>query len=674
MRSRRRGPCALVLASSLTLVLVAGPATGAAGAGLHRPAAPGRHTQATGASGTRAAVCAAPAAGPAAAPAGAVTVYPGVVGDLVAKTAADPPGTTFWLAPGVHSLGNSVTAQVVPKDGDVYLGAPGAVLDGQGVNQFAFTQHATGVTVQYLTVRDFAAPQNQGVVNHDSGNGWTIADDVITANHGAALMAGANEQILRNCLSGNGQYGINAYQAGDGITNLLVDGNEIVGNDADNWESVQPGCGCSGGAKFWAVNGATIQNNWVHGNLSAGLWADSDSNDFLIRNNYLENNAAEALIYEISYNLTLAQNTIAGNTITKGKAYATAGDNFPVAAVYVSESGGDTRVPARTGQVQITGNLLSDNWAGITAWEDADRFCNSPANTSVGYCTKVGGGAALSTCVQPGIASAPLYGNCRWKTQNLLVSANTFAFDPTTVGCTNALCGTMGLLSEYGSYPSWSPYQGTVIEDAITFDQHNTWSGNTYTGPWRFVAHDTGTTLTAAAWTAAPYGQDAGSSFDTPAPPPPSGNVLDPATSGGEGGTGLWGPWYNATVQDTTTDPHSGSAAIAVSVTGPYGWGIAFTDYPGVPAPAGAVHLSYWARAATSGALGGTPTLHLAWLDGSGRTLAGTDLPAGPLTVGWAQATTALSVPAGAATAWFTLTGGGSPGDTIALDDIYLGP
>ena len=54
----------------------------------------------------------------------------------------------------------------------------------------------------------------------------------------------------------------------------------------------------------------------------------------------------------------------------------------------------------------------------------------------------------------------------------------------------------------------------------------------------------------------------------------------------GEGGTGLWGPWYNATVQDTATDPHTGSAAIAVSVTGPYGWGIAFTDYPGVPAPA----------------------------------------------------------------------------------------
>ena len=89
-----------------------------------------------------------------------------------------------------------------------------------------------------LTVRNFAAAAGQGLVNHDSGNGWTIADDMTADNPGAALMAGANGRWCGNCLRGNGQYAINAYQAGDGITNLLVDGNEIVGNDTDNWESV----------------------------------------------------------------------------------------------------------------------------------------------------------------------------------------------------------------------------------------------------------------------------------------------------------------------------------------------------------------------------------------------------------------------------------------------------
>src|SRR3712207_6401792 len=60
-------------------------------------------------------------------PSGAVIVDPGVDGDLPAKTAAHPAGTTFWLRPGTHTLGNDEFGQVSPKDGDVYLGAPGAV-------------------------------------------------------------------------------------------------------------------------------------------------------------------------------------------------------------------------------------------------------------------------------------------------------------------------------------------------------------------------------------------------------------------------------------------------------------------------------------------------------------------------------------------------------------------
>src|SRR5881275_3058294 len=65
------------------------------------------------------------------APAGAVTVDPAVEGDLSAKTRTAPAGTTFWLAPGTHQLVPDQFGQVIPKDGDVYLGAPGAVLDGR---------------------------------------------------------------------------------------------------------------------------------------------------------------------------------------------------------------------------------------------------------------------------------------------------------------------------------------------------------------------------------------------------------------------------------------------------------------------------------------------------------------------------------------------------------------
>ena len=70
-------------------------------------------------SGSVAAVCDQEPAGPAAAPAGAVVVDPAVPGDLAAKTRSAGPGTTFWLKPGKHILGEDTYEKVSPKDGDV---------------------------------------------------------------------------------------------------------------------------------------------------------------------------------------------------------------------------------------------------------------------------------------------------------------------------------------------------------------------------------------------------------------------------------------------------------------------------------------------------------------------------------------------------------------------------
>jgi hypothetical protein len=441
------------------------------------------------------------------APDGAVIVHPGT--DLSNKTLTNPPGTTFWLSPGTHTLAQDQFGQVIPKAGNVYLGAPGAVLDGRGINRAAFTQQAADVVIRGLTIRGFVASQDQGVVNHDSGPNWVIEGNVIEDNDGAAMMAGNGQQVIGNCLRNNGQYGINAYRLG-GISDLLVEGNEITGNNTDDWEAQQPGCGCTGGAKFWAVDGADIINNWVHHNHGAGLWADTNNNDFIIEGNLIEDNEAEGVFYELSYNLVLSGNTFRRNNLVKGRWRAERGDNFPVAAVYISESGGEPRVPARTDMIDIRGNMFSDNWSGVTLWENADRFCGSPANTSSLSCTLLV--PSVSSCVQPGIATAPLYDDCRWKTQRVFVRENTFEFDSQMEGC-RSLCGRMAVLSNYGTFPTWSPYKAWVVPDAITFQQDNRWYENSYYGPWTFVARDTSRALTPEAWMAAPYNQDECSTF-----------------------------------------------------------------------------------------------------------------------------------------------------------------
>ncbi|HKS47421.1 MAG TPA: right-handed parallel beta-helix repeat-containing protein [Amycolatopsis sp.] len=448
--------------------------------------------------------------GPATAPAGAVAVDPAVENDLITKTKESPPGTTFWLMPGTHRFRDERYDQVAPKDGNTYLGAPGAILDGRKVNEYAFTGQARDVAVRYLTVRGFVAPHDEGVVNHDSGDGWIIEHNTIEANSGAALMAGARQQIRGNCLRDNGQYGINAYKAGNTIKGLVIEGNEITGNNTDDWETRSPGCGCSGGVKFWSVNGADVRGNWIHGNHGPGLWADTNDNDFLIEDNLIEGNDSSAIIYEISYNAIIRNNTIRRNNWVEGRNRVARGDSFPVAAIYISESGGEPRVAARTDKIEISANTLQDNWSGITLWENADRFCNSPANTSSGSCTLLV--PDQTRCAQPALASLPLVSDCRWKTQRTDIHDNRFELDASVVGCTTT-CGRMAVLANFGTYPDWSPYKGQIIRDAVTFDQENTWHANTYIGPWTFMPHDTDRIVTAAQWQALPYRQDTGSTF-----------------------------------------------------------------------------------------------------------------------------------------------------------------
>jgi hypothetical protein len=321
------------------------------------------------------------------------------------------------------------------------------------------------------------------------------------------VFVGDGNVVRWNCLKDNGQYGFSAYEE-DGVVNVTVDHNEVTGNNRDDWESRIDGCGCSGGAKFWETNGARATHNWVHNNNGPGLWADYNNRAFVFEGNYFEGNVDEALFYEVSYNATIRYNTFKRNTLVKGKAFAADGDNFPVAAVYISEAGGDGRV-AGPPTIDIYGNVFEDNWSGVTIWENADRFCGNGATPG---CTLVNPGATERTCVQPGIASRPLYDDCRWKSNNVQVHHNVFRITPGNIGCSNYYCARIAVLSNYGTWPSFSPYRGDVVQRAITFNQNNRFFANTYIGPWRFMPFDTGRVLTFNQWRAAPYNQDGYSS------------------------------------------------------------------------------------------------------------------------------------------------------------------
>jgi hypothetical protein len=134
--------------------------------------------------------------GSATAPAGATVVPAGDNSSLDLGQA----GKTYWFAPGVHTLGTGEFDQIIPADGSTYLGGPGAILDGQGKNAYAFTQHGRNVTIKYLTIRNFVAPMNEGTVNHDSGVNWTMQYNTVVNNGGAGIFVGAGNVDSYYCL------------------------------------------------------------------------------------------------------------------------------------------------------------------------------------------------------------------------------------------------------------------------------------------------------------------------------------------------------------------------------------------------------------------------------------------------------------------------------------------
>jgi hypothetical protein len=436
--------------------------------------------------------------GPSSAPKGAIRVPAGDDQGL----SLDKPDAKYWFAPGEHTLGNSQHDQIIPSDGDTYLGGPRAVLSGRGINDFAFTQDASRVTIEFLTIEDFGKAggnNNQGVVNHDSGSDWTIDYDTIEDNAGAGVMLGSGDRLEFDCLTRNGQYGFSSYTP-SGPHDMTVSYDEISYNDTYNWEKKDPGCGCSGGGKFWDTDGVNVTDDYVHNNENVGIWADSDNVGVNISGNYISNNYGEGVMYEISYNGRIADNAFIHNGVGEGPT----NPSFPTGAIYISESGSNPEVAGPYDKTfSITGNVFVDNWSGVVLWENANRFCGPDSPDNAGsLCTLVDPSVAnVSSCKRPKIDREPLLSDCRWRTMNVSVTDNIFSFSRKGVGngCSEKNgCGMNAIFSLYGIT---APYKGWVVPKDISDGQNDHFSENTYEGPWMFMAVNQGIVVSPQKWT-----------------------------------------------------------------------------------------------------------------------------------------------------------------------------
>lgn len=458
-----------------------------------------------------------------------VTVTSGT--SLASATNAQPAGTVFYI------VGTNTTQQVMAKNGNVYIGAPGAAIDGTHTEDYACGGNSTDVVWRYVEIRNYLCGRDNGPnptswtfydefsANHDGGHGW-VFDHCYLHDCGGALLGMGSSNIVRyTYLDKGGQYGLSMWKpevdtgtyGTAGIVNHLVDHCELSHNNLDDWENgtLHPGAnfGITGGTKFWQVTHADITNNYVHHNYSVGIWADTGNADFSFVNNYIAHNDAEGVFYEISYNAEFLHNTFIGNNIVKGP------DNggFVNSAIYMSESGHDSRLPGPSNSGEIAYNTFTNNYGDITLYENADRYAMSPANTSTGFGTFVGPHAKDQVCVPTLINGAPYFDDCRWKTANNEIHHNVFTFDESVLPGDTA-AGGIGMFSNYGTYPAWSPYEAFSVADALTYDQNNVFHDNTYrlksTTRYRFMVHEQGNRVNLTQWRANPYAQDSGSTLE----------------------------------------------------------------------------------------------------------------------------------------------------------------
>ncbi|MGH9104894.1 MAG: right-handed parallel beta-helix repeat-containing protein, partial [Acidimicrobiales bacterium] len=160
---------------------------------------------------------------------------------------------------------------------------------------------AGDVTVDYL---DITHDTHNTTGTIYTGSGWTIEHDDIHDGYGNAVgvgVYGGNEGTIEyNCFARMGVYAVNLFGTDDDFSH-----NEVY---ASNYRP-DPGCGCSGGGKWWGtLNADIVDNSFVDGPYGAQVWFDNGNTGALVEGNYFYHDADTSVANETGYNAQYLDN------------------------------------------------------------------------------------------------------------------------------------------------------------------------------------------------------------------------------------------------------------------------------------------------------------------------------------------------------------------------------
>ena len=258
------------------------------------------------------------------------------------------------------------------------------MIDGQRRQQLRLHQHATGVTIEHLTIQNFVGPPTATRASSTT----TPATAGRSPQHHPAqrrcrVSSSATERRRAQLPAGNGQYGFSAYEP-DGVRDVVARAQRDRRQQHRRLGAPAPGLRLQRRRKVLGDHGRrgdpTTRSTTT---TSVGLWADTNNTGFLVEGNYIgaQRRRGDHLRDQLQRRRS---------STTRSSATARAGARRTGASLLppsTSPSPAATRGPARAygRRFDVIGNRFIDNWAGVIAWENADRFAGSPANTSTGY-------------------------------------------------------------------------------------------------------------------------------------------------------------------------------------------------------------------------------------------------------------------------------------------------
>ena len=232
-----------------------------------------------------------------------------------------PSGTSFPSAFNSHGAGTSYCfkagtyeqLQIVPREGDTYIGVKGAVLDGKNLASFAFSGSANNVTIENLGITNYTcggsargAIQPGGAAQTlGAANSWLIKNNEIFNNAQAGVHMQSASTLVANFIHNNGREGYTI----NGSNGFLID-NEISFNNINDVFSPEDE---SGGGKAWATTKLTVEYNYSHDNRGPGLWDDTDNQGITYMYNRVEHNQT-GIMHEISWDAVIAYNVVKYNS------------------------------------------------------------------------------------------------------------------------------------------------------------------------------------------------------------------------------------------------------------------------------------------------------------------------------------------------------------------------